>query len=144
MTRVMLGSITYQALGVSARRVLDFLLHEHMSHGGQENGRLAAPYRQLVRWGVTRADIAQGLEELIVAGFVRKTQHGMRTEGGPPSRFALTWLPTDGWDPVKRPGQGAPATHDWLAVIGRLDKRHVGNVRAARKWLKEETRKQRR
>lgn len=42
MTRTMLASITFRALGISARRILDALLCEHMGHGGAENGNLEA------------------------------------------------------------------------------------------------------
>lgn len=145
MTRVMIGSLTYQALSINARRILDFLLYEHMSHGGQENGQLHAPYRQLERWGVTKSNISAGLEELIATGFVRKTVQGMRMEGGEGSRYALTWLPTLGYDPARRKTEhGAPPTHDWQKVISKLHAQRVGDVRDVRSWLKAETKDKRR
>lgn len=135
LTTTMFGSITYRALGIHARRILDFLLYEHATHRGYENGRLAAPYRQLEKWGVTAADVRKGLEELYATGFVRLTHQGLRQDGGgEPSRYALTWLPTL----VGSPNEG-PATHDWLAVISRLGPKGVGTVSAARQWLKAET-----
>lgn len=134
MTSTMLGSITFRALGINARRILDLLMHEHMAHGGQENGNLAATYRQLEAWGVTAADARKGLAELYATGFVRLTVQGLRQAGGgEPSRYALTWLPTGAAS-----AQPQPPTHDWLAVIRHLNKAGVGNVAAARRWLKSE------
>lgn len=142
----MLGSITYQALGISARRVLDFLNHEHLAHGGRENGNLAAPYLQLETWGVTPADIRQGFAELEAAGFVKTTYAAPRQANkGEPSRYALTWMPTCGTTPDDRkPGTEMPPTHAWLAVISRLQAERRGNFRAARQWLKSETAQYRR
>jgi len=133
MTRQMLGSITYQSLGISARRILDALLHEHMCHGGAENGNLGATYEQLERWGVTAADIRKGLAELEATAFVVRTAQGYFSLGGSvPSRYRLTWIPT---------GKGAsfkPATNDWADVIDDLARTGIGNVTAARKWLRTE------
>jgi hypothetical protein len=39
----LLQSPTYQALTISARRCLDFLMVEHLTHGGAETGNLLAP-----------------------------------------------------------------------------------------------------
>ncbi|WP_372783483.1 hypothetical protein [Phenylobacterium sp.] len=134
MTRTHLGAITFKALGINARRILDFLMYEHLQHAGRENGNLAASYRQLEAWGVTAADVRKGLAELTATGFVRVTSRGMRQAGGgEPSRYALTWLPT-------RSGSSdeAPPTQDWDDIIKGLEKLGVGNVIAARKWLKAE------
>ena len=139
MTKVMLGSITFRALGIHASRILDFLMHEHVGHGGVENGKLAAPYLQLEPWGVTEADVPKGLAELIVTGFVRRTHRGLRQAGGgEPSRYALTWLPTlAGTALAEKP------THDWQAVLNGLGQDGIGTVREARAWLKAEVGRQR-
>lgn len=133
MTRTMLASITFRALGISARRILDALLCQHMGHGGAENGNLGATYEQLEAWGVTAADVRKGYAELYATGFVRQTVQGFFSIGGKvQSRYALTWLPC-GF------GKSAPPpTHDWLKVIERLGRQGVGNVPAARKWLRAE------
>lgn len=129
----MLGSITFRALGISARRILDALLYEHMSHGGAENGSLGATYEQLERWGVTAADVRKGYAELYACGFVRQTAQGYFAIGGRmPSRYALTWLPS-GLGP-----RASPATHEWLTVIERLGKEGIGSVAAAKEWLRSE------
>lgn len=133
MTRTMLGTITFRALGISARRILDAALYEHMSHGGADNGNLGRTYEQLELWGVTPADVRKGLAELYATGFLRQTSQGYFSIGGKvPSRYALTWLPTGTW-----PG-GGPATHDWIAVIDRLGREGIFTVAAAKRWLRSE------
>lgn len=140
MTNTMLGSITFRALGISARRILDFLLFEHAEHGGKANGHLAAPYRQLVAWGLTRADIRKGLEELIVTGFVLQTVEGRFSKGGTEAaRYELTWLPTNAGGP-----DDAPPSHAWLKVIGGLRAENVGSVAAAKRWLRAMVNEERR
>lgn len=122
----------FQALGIHARRILDFLLIEHGNHGGQNNGDLAAPYAQLERFGLTKSDISKGLSELQTCGFVKLTKQGMRQAGGgEPSRYALTWLPTD----IKT-NSGLPAGNDWKTIIGKLSADNITDVRLVRKWLK--------
>ncbi|MCA6298345.1 MAG: hypothetical protein IM624_04000 [Phenylobacterium sp.] len=132
-TKAMLGAITYRALGISARRILDFALYEHMSHGGKENGNLALPYEALGRWGVTGADTRKGFAEVFATGFLVRTREGFFTLGGrTPARYRLTWLPTGVW-----PG-GGPATHEWIEVLDRLGKAGVGSVAQAKCWLRAE------
>src|SRR5689334_15062718 len=70
LTRSMLESDAFRALGINARRVLDFLQLEHMAHAGQENGRLFAPYRQLVLFGIPRSEISGAIEQLEALGFI--------------------------------------------------------------------------
>jgi hypothetical protein len=134
MTNTMLGTITFRALGIHARRILDFLLYEHASHAARENGNLSATYEQLEAWGLTAADIRKGFEELYVTGFVVLTKQGLRQAGGgEPSRFALTWLPTQATKIAEQ-----PPSHVWRDVIARLGRAGVGNVAEARRWLKGE------
>jgi hypothetical protein len=130
----MLHSIAYQSLGIAARRVLDFLIVEHLNHGGKENGRLGATYLQLERFGVTKRDIAKAFAELFETGFVRLTAQGLRQAGGgEPSRYALTWLPTLMGSPEQ-----VDATDDWREVAANLRKKGMTTVRQARAWLKAE------
>jgi hypothetical protein len=133
MTKTQLASLTMRALGISARRILDALMVEHMAHGGKANGNLAATYEQLSSFGVTPADVRKGLAELIATGFIRQTKQGLFAMGGRiPSRYALTWLPT-GTGP-----DAGPPTHDWLTVIERLQRDHIATVPAVKKWLRVE------
>ena len=132
----MLCTITYRSLGIHAVRILDFLMAEHAGNAGRENGNLAAPYLQLEAWGVTAADVRKGFEELFATGFVRLTRRGLRQNGGgEPSRYALTWLPAHAGS-----AREEVPTHDWQAVIKRLGTKGIGNVAAARQWLRDETR----
>jgi hypothetical protein len=135
MTNTMLGSITFRALGIHARRILDFLLHEHASHAGRENGNLAATYKQLEVWGVTAADVRKGFAELYACGVVELTKQGARVAGGgEASRYALTWLPTLAFTPLRR----APS-HAWREVLKTLGEHNIGSVADARRWLRNET-----
>jgi hypothetical protein len=44
----LIESDAWRCLGINDRRVIDFLMREHMRHGGKENGKLKAPQHQLV------------------------------------------------------------------------------------------------
>lgn len=133
LTAAMLGSPTYQALDANGRRVLDFLMLEHLAHGGKENGNLAAPHRQLAAFGVTKDYVAPALDTLIRLGFVRRTFEGLRlADNGKPARFALTWLPTKG------DGFLEPPTHDWKRVLGELARQELTTARQIRDWLKRQ------
>lgn len=135
MTTAMLGSLTYRALGISARRILDFLLFEHAAHGGKENGNLGATYRQLEAWGVTAADVRKGFAELYAAGFVELTRQGARQAGGgEPSRYALSWLPT-----FHGSAEAAPPTHMWSRITTRLQREGRYNLQGVRAWMREQT-----
>jgi hypothetical protein len=128
----MVASPAYQALSVVSRRFLDFLAFEHSVQGGQENGNLAAPYRQLVRFGLTRADIRKGRAETELLGFVVLTKLGLRQAGGgEPARYRLTWLWT-----CAGPLDIAP-TDDWRVRAADLRRKGVSSVRQVRAWLKE-------
>ena len=134
ITRDMMGSHTWAALSISARRVLDAMMLEHMSHAGRENGHLAVTYLQLEAFGVTKADIRRALQELLVCGWIRMTHQGLRVAGGgEPSRFALTWLPTQVGSSMV---QGA--TNDWLDVRVGLTGRGFTTVRSVRRWLRDQ------
>ncbi len=138
VTREMVLSPTWGALSISARRVVDALMTEHMNHAGRENGNLAVTYLQLEALGVTKADIRKALVELQACGFIRMTHQGLRVAGGgEPSRFALTWLPTLTGSPI-----AALATNDWLDVRIRLTRKGLVTVRSVRRWLRDEVRRE--
>lgn len=103
-----------------------------MAHAGQENGSLAAPYRQVTVYGITKRDIPNAIHELQAAGFIKRTSHGMRLAGGgEPSRFALTWLPTG----MQSRTPEMP-THDWRRIHGEMIKAGIRTASAARTELK--------
>jgi len=144
----MTRSQTFQSLGITARRILDFLIIENTGHGGLENGNLCAPYEQLGEWGCTEDDVRKGLEELYLTGFVEQRVVGYRIAGGgDPSRYALTWMPAvaasanDVHDltVAARRSRLVPPSHPWLKVVDRLQKSGIVGTRATRAWLREET-----
>jgi hypothetical protein len=100
LTRELLASDTWRALGINARRFVDFLMLENMAHGGKENGRLKAPYEQLETFGVGARYLADAIREAEDLGLVDCRRGGMRVA----TIYALTWLPL--YD-------GTPATHRW-------------------------------
>ena len=73
----------------AAFRLVLFLIREHLRHGAQENGRLKAPHRQLVAFGISAGLVASTIEETEKAGLVRCHRVGARRA----TLFELTWLP---------------------------------------------------
>jgi len=130
LTRRMLESYAYQGLGINARRVLDFLMVEHMCHAGTENGRLLAPYKQLVKFGVAKSEICAAIDELEAFGFI-DISRGMRLGGrSQASRYRLTWLLT---------AQGEPASDRWTKISKatvtafRLERKRQKSLKRERK-----------
>jgi len=98
-TRDLLSSAAWRSLGINARRLIDFLLIEHMSHGGKENGRLLAPRRQLWKAGIGNHFVSEAIEEAVALGIV-DVKRGI---GRLASTYTLNWLPLhDGTMPVPR------------------------------------------
>lgn len=90
----LLQSPTYRALTISARRVLDFLMVEHLTHGGADNGNLLAPYAQLEAFGVRKDSILESLEMLERFGLIERTFYGGRQGGRPNATlYGLGWVP---------------------------------------------------
>jgi hypothetical protein len=104
-TRDMLRSAEWQRLGINARRLIDFLMIEHMSHGGKENGCLLAPRDQLVAFGIGYRLITPAIAEAKASRFVA-VRPG---KGRRPTTFTLTWLPVAGHEGVQ---QRAVAGHE--------------------------------
>ena len=106
--RAMLESYAWRSLNMAARRVLDFLEIEHLAHGGQENGNLAATYRQLADTGISTRDVPTAIEMLKRFGFLVRVDGGSRLGGRMSmARYRLTYLPdretgvpTDDWQKI--------------------------------------------
>jgi len=92
LTRDALRSPAWRALGINARRLIDFLMIEHMSHGGKRNGYLLAPREQLEEFGIGHRHITAAIEEAKAARLIDVK----RGTGRRPSTFALTWLTVAG------------------------------------------------
>jgi len=80
---------TRLSLSVNAQRFLAFLMIEHMGHGGQRNGHLMAPRRQLHQAVIGARHVSAAIEEVVQSGLV-VCQRGT---GRRPNYYGLTWLP---------------------------------------------------
>jgi hypothetical protein len=89
LTRELLRSDAWRSLSINGRRFIDFLLLEHMRHGGRKNGDLIAPQRQLIAFGIGAHFVVGAINETDTIGLV----DCMRGRGRRPSVYALTWLP---------------------------------------------------
>jgi len=92
VTREMLRGPAWRGLGINARRLIDFLMVEHMNHGGKSNGFLLAPRHQLEEAGISHRHITAAIDEARAAQLITVK----RGTGRRPSTFALTWLPLAG------------------------------------------------
>ena len=92
LTRDLLRSPAWRGLGINARRLVDFLLVEHMNHGGKSNGFLLAPRYQLEEAGIGHRHITAAIDEARAAQLITVK----RGAGRRPSTFALAWLPLAG------------------------------------------------
>jgi DNA-binding HxlR family transcriptional regulator len=78
---------------------------EHMSHAGQENGRLMATYDQLVQFGIPRKLIRSSIFELEELGFVVREVKGGRDFA---SLYRITFLgegssmPSNEWERLSK------------------------------------------
>jgi hypothetical protein len=95
----LLASDAWRSLSFNAKRLIEFLMIEHMHHGGKANGKLLAPWRQLREFGIGDHFITAAIEECKCAGIL-DCRRGI---GRQPSLYALTWLPLcDGSEPSNR------------------------------------------
>jgi hypothetical protein len=99
LPRELLESTAWRSLSINARRLLDYLMIEHMGHAGKRNGFLLAPWRQLVAFGIGDHFVDGAVTEAERVGLV----DCRRGTGKRPSVYALTWLPlSDGSAPSNR------------------------------------------
>lgn len=112
LPRSLVASDAWRSASINARRFIDFLLLEHMAHGGKENGRLKAPYRQLEQFGIGRRHVTPAISEAEALGLATCRRGGMRV----PTEYAVTWLPlhdntppTDQWREFQAPQPTAKA-----------------------------------
>src|SRR5262249_55953317 len=85
----LLTSDAWRSLSINARRFIEFVMIEHMRHGGKANGTLLAPRQQLKLFGIGARHISGAIEEAVRGGFVSCLQG----TGRQPNLYALTWLP---------------------------------------------------
>jgi hypothetical protein len=103
-TRELLESDAYRTLSINARRVLDRVKIEHISHGRNRNGSLIITHDQFIEYGVTSDLVADAIEECAFKGLM-KVQRGRAADGTPhASLYTLTFDGTH---------DGLPATNGW-------------------------------
>jgi hypothetical protein len=94
----MLRSAAWDALSLNARRFIDFLMVEYMSHAGTTNGDLIATYKQLEKFGINKHQIRGAIRRAEDVGLV-DSRKGPRKVA---TRYALTWLPIGDAPPLDR------------------------------------------
>lgn len=127
LTRELLGSPAWRARSANTVRLLDFLMIEHMSHAGTENGNLIATHEQLRDYGLSPNTIREAIEEGEFLGLLRFTRGGRWASSNQPSRYRLTFLADR---------EHNPPTNEWkLRTIEQITdwKRERGERRAGRR-----------
>jgi hypothetical protein len=88
LPRSVLESPGLALLSINGHRLLNFIMREHLRHGGKCNAFLQAPRRQLVEFGIGSHYISAAIEEVERAGLIL-CEHGT---GRRPSFYGLAWL----------------------------------------------------
>jgi hypothetical protein len=120
----MLESESWSAMPLSARRVVDRVVLEHLAHGGTQNGELVVTYDDLARFGLSsRRATAAAIRIAVSLGFLDITVRGRRAFGGArlPSRYGLTWLPKC---------DRTPASNRWRGIATRAEAKQIARAAA--------------
>ncbi|RVD55970.1 MAG: hypothetical protein EOS30_09855 [Mesorhizobium sp.] len=123
-TRDFLESSAYRTLSTNARRALDRLKIEHISHGRTHNGRLIVTHEQFISYGVTAEYVGDALDELDFKGLLKISRGRAGNGTAHPNIFRLTF---DG------DHEGAAATNEWRRCTDEQAKQWVETVREQRK-----------
>lgn len=91
-----IGSTTWQALSIKARRILDRVMAKHAHHGGTGNGELCVSHRQFEQAGASRNCVAAAIRECEAAGLLRVQRRGRIAGENEPNLYTLTWMGS--WD----------------------------------------------
>ncbi|GJE44631.1 hypothetical protein [Methylobacterium soli] len=97
ITLPMLRSPAWRAMSRNARLVVERVMVEHMSHGGNKNGALPVTYNNFEEYGIRRNSVKKAIDEAIELGFIAISEKGTRAWGeyaGHATTFRLAWLPT--------------------------------------------------
>lgn len=70
ITYELLNSIAWKALPINSKRLIEFLIIEHISKSRRENGYLKAPYNQLVEHGISRGKIREAISDAVSLGLI--------------------------------------------------------------------------
>lgn len=131
LTREMLESEAWRAMTLPARRVVDRLIIEHMSHGGTLNGELPCTYDDFQRFGVSRKSISAAIRVAVALGCIDLVVRGHLNHGAAdrPSLYGLTWLPRS---------DNTPPSNRWKSIKDRADaKLRVKTALRGRRPLKQ-------
>ena len=114
--RELLASAGWRARSINCGRLIDFLLIEHMNHGGRENGELMATYDQLEAFGIGRRLVHAAMSEAERLGLISVERGGRRGFAlNHASRLRLTWLPGKERDAFGRI-VWVSATNEWRSL----------------------------
>jgi hypothetical protein len=104
----LLKSPAWGAASLPARRILDRLEVEHISHHGKCNGDLQVSYAQLAAGGVRRRSIPGAVRDLRRLGLLKVRVSTVLRVGQirPPNLYELTYLETPAGGP----------TNDWRKI----------------------------
>jgi hypothetical protein len=113
----MLESPAYQALSLSARKVLERLEIEFAGHGGTENGNLPCTYEDFQTFNIDRHSIAPAIREAEALGFI-KVKRGRAGNGEfrSPNIFTLTYRDINKMD----------QTNEWKRIKSYRDAKRIG------------------
>lgn len=108
-TRELLDSQAWREMPLAARRIVERVAIEHMSHDGTLNGALIVTYDDFEKFGVRRKSIAPAISKAVALGFLDVTGRGSRSYGigHRPSTYGITWLPRC---------DGTPASNRWRQI----------------------------
>lgn len=91
----LIASPAWHGQSINCRRLIEFLLIEHMHHAGSENGKLLATYDQLVAFGISRKSIQPAIAEAESRGLILVDRGGRKKFAESHlSRFTLTFYRT--------------------------------------------------
>lgn len=114
LTRDLLASPAWRARSQHCGRLIDFLLIEHLNHAGRENGNLAAPYAQLVEFGLGRRFISGAIREGEALGLIEVKRGGKKNlVADHISRYRLTFLCEKRRDSTTRSYYWVAPSNDW-------------------------------
>jgi hypothetical protein len=118
--RSMIESPAWSVLSLSARRLLDRLEIELLSHGARDNGRLPLTFDDLVEFGIHRASIAPAQREVEALGFavITRRGHGGKSGSRQPNLWRITYLN----------GIGSEPTHEWRKLGTYDEARKIARV----------------
>lgn len=113
----LINSPSWRSMSINCRRLIDYLMCEHMRHAGHENGNLFATYDQLEEFGMSRPTINKSISEAEFLGLITAERGKREGKNNKASLFTLTFFaskvitedgvrlfepPTNEWRKVKK------------------------------------------